>query len=284
MLRRTVACLSVTLLLLSFPFSSSSQQLEFGLIVGTTNYSGELSSAKINWQMWRPALGLLARYNASPRIALKGHAIYGEIAGADSLSSKGSERARNLSFKSGLFEVSAQVEFNLVRYDFNDKNGNYHKVIPYLYTGIAVYKYNPLARYAGQWWELQTLGTEGQGTTQFQGRKKYALTQISLPFGAGVKIEFTKRLNIGIEVGARMTFNDYLDDVSKTYVDTSYIRAAYGPVAAALSDRSNEHNGGVNAFVAGQKRGNSSDMDWYYFAGFYVTYKLQTKRDICPKF
>ena len=267
-----------------FSYFSFGQQLEFGLQFGTTNYSGELSSYKIKSQYFRPAGGAIIRYNLSPRFTLKGSVIFGQIAGADSTSASKKDQARNLSFKSNIFEFSGQVEFNIVPYDVMNKKGKFKRIIPCVYTGLAVYKYNPLARYKGGWWELQTLGTEGQGTTQFQSRKKYSLTQISVPVGIGLKIDFSKRLNFAFEAGARITFNDYIDDVSRSYIDTQYLRAAYGPVSAALSDRSGEKNDGLNLGAPGKSRGNSANMDWYYYAGFSVTYKLQNKGMKCPRF
>jgi hypothetical protein len=123
----------------------------------------------------------------SPRFTLKGSVFFGQIAGADSTSASKKDQARNLSFKSNIFEFSGQLEFNLVPYDVMNKKGKFKRIIPCVYTGLAVYKYNPLAKYKGGWWELQTLGTEGQGTTQFQSRKKYSLTQISIPVGIGLK-------------------------------------------------------------------------------------------------
>jgi hypothetical protein len=268
-------------LLLFFIPLASAQQLEFGVLVGTTNYSGEVSGFQIRTDMFKPAFGLVTRYNLSPRISLKGSVFYGEIAGADSLSSDKKQKARNLSFQSGIFEFSGQVEFNLVAYNPGIKTGKYHKVIPCIFTGVAIYKYNPKAYYKGQWWELQPLGTEGQGTTQFQDRKKYALTQVAIPIGAGVKFELSKKIGVSFEAGARFTFNDYLDDVSKTYVDTVYIRAAYGPIASALSNRSGE-TGSLAPVLPGQNRGNKANFDWYYFGGITITFKLSTKRDVCP--
>lgn len=265
------------------PDQLKAQRLEFGILAGTTNYSGELSDFQVNPVFFKPAFGLLTRYNLSPRIALKGAVIYGEIMGADSMSSSAKSKARNLSFRSDIFEFSAQVQFNLIRYDQLARNGRYKKFIPCLFGGLAVYKYNPKAKYAGTWWELQTLGTEGQGTTQFQQRKKYALTQISIPLGVEFKFELSKRINFAVEAGVRITFNDYLDDVSKTYIDTSFLRAAYGPISAALADRSPEVSG-VKIGTAGSPRGNSSNKDFYYFAGISITYKIQNAGQKCPKF
>ncbi len=48
---------------------------------------------------------------------------------------------------------------------------------------------------------------------------------ISIPFGAGIKYSLNERFNIGFEILHRYTNTDYLDDVSKTYVDPSVFPA-----------------------------------------------------------
>ena len=66
----------------------------------------------------------------------------------------------------------------------------------------------------GQWYALQEPKTEGQGTTAFPSRKPYSLTQLSIPFGGGIKIGVSKDFNVIIEYGLRKTFTDYLDDIN----------------------------------------------------------------------
>ena len=77
--------------------------------------------------------------------------------------------------------------------------------------------------------------TEGQGTTSFQNRKPYSLTQLSIPFGGGVKIGVSDDFNIIIEYGLRKTFTDYIDDVSTTYAG---IPSEFDNITIELSDRS----------------------------------------------
>ena len=61
--------------------------------------------------------------------------------------------------------------------------------------------------------DLQPLGTEGEGF--YKGEKKYNLTQLAIPIGGGFKYAISNNVRIGIEVGFRKLFTDYLDDVSE---------------------------------------------------------------------
>ena len=110
--------------------------------------------------------------------------------------------------------------------------------------------------------------------------------QIALPIGGGIKIS-AGNIGIGIEVGARRTYSDYLDDVSTLYPDMAAVLTLHGPAAVALSDRSISRLDTTltipNAFM--KQRGNSTDKDWYMFAGITVFWRLTSVlRDICQPF
>ena len=149
---------------------------------------------------------------------------------------------------------------------------------PYIFAGLSVFSYNPRAQYNGVWYDLQPLGTEGQGTTAYTGRKTYSLTQIAFPFGIGCKFSLNKLFCFGVEWGMRKTFTDYLDDVSTTYVDPVQLEAEKGTVAAALSNRSITIPG-QPSIEPGKARGNSRTKDWYAFAGLTLTMKIITKKN-----
>jgi hypothetical protein len=71
-----------------------------------------------------------------------------------------------------------------------------------------------------------------------------------------------------------MTFTDYLDDVSKTYVGGDLLRTTEGgELAARMADRSAEVEGGkLNA--VGIKRGDDSLNDWYTYMNVSVSISL----------
>lgn len=270
---------------------SAQQSVDAGIMLGFSNYTGELVESP--FQNFHFAGGLVGRYNLNDHFSLKGNAFYGTISGADSLSDKQSAKDRNLSFKSGLFEFAALIEWNLWAFDPVGSDGR-KAFTPFLFVGGAVYKYNPRAYYIDPnsdfkgWVELQPIGTEGQGTTQFQDRKKYNLTQFSIPFGGGFKVRLTRGWTLAFEYGMRKTFNDYMDDVSMTYVEPSVLNAAYGveSYSSALADRSID--GEAKAYdpltFTGPERGNSGKKDWYAYGGITITYTIFGNRVKCYKF
>ncbi|MGY8988742.1 MAG: hypothetical protein ACKVJA_00600, partial [Flavobacteriales bacterium] len=145
---------------------------------------------------------------------------------------------------------------------------------PFIFIGAAIYNHNPEAEASdGQWYSLQELGTEGQTTTSFPNRKKYALTQLSMPFGGGVKIGVSENFNIIFEYGLRKAFTDYLDDVSMTYVG---IPSEFNNITTELSDRSLD---GPQA--AGIARGDETNNDWYSFSGITLSFRIQGNTKGC---
>lgn len=267
----------------------NAQKSEVGVFGGVSFYLGETNRASL-FKLSRPAFGLVYRLNLSDHWALKGNAYYGGIQGADSLSDVAEDRARNLSFKSILVDIGVNMELNFMRFEAGNTATPF---TPYIFAGISVFKFNPTAELVGGdyivggelytvkggTYALQPLGTEGQGTTGYPDRKDYALTQVSVPFGIGFKFNLGKPIGIGLEWGMRMTFTDYLDDISSTYANPLILAAEYGPAAAVLSDRS-----GSPTSLEDRQRGNSTGNDWYSFAGITVTYRIKNKPENCAAY
>jgi hypothetical protein len=146
---------------------------------------------------------------------------------------------------------------------------------PYVFAGVAAYHYNPYAYDSiGNKVFLRSLGTEGQGLSAYPEKKLYKNNQFAIPFGAGVKLALSDRLQIGIEVGLRKLFTDYLDDVSGTYADSSILAAARGFQAAAFAFRGQELDANIPYPAAGSIRGNPENKDWYFTTGIRFGYQL----------
>lgn len=233
---------------------------EIGFFLGTSSYTGDLHPDFFDFhiQLFHPAVGLLYRYNTNKHLAWRANVYYGEISGDDALSTDAYSVGRNLSFKSIILEGSGQIEFNFLPYKLNDDEYTFS---PYIFTGLAIFYFNPKAQYKDNSYPLHSLATEGT---------KYSLFQLVIPIGMGMKFNVGS-MSLGIEGGARKTFSDYLDDVSKTYLDKSVLSAD----AAALSNKSNNVN------VVGKQRGYSNDNDWYLFAGIILTFKIGSNKVEC---
>jgi len=257
------------------PLKVNPSSAELGIFLGGSYYTGDLNPAGHFNRFTRPAAGGMYRVNFNPRFSAKAIGSLGILEADDAYSLNESHRNRNLNFKSKIMEFAVEGEFNFL--PFTTGNKKLAVTTPYVFAGIAVYHFNPLGLYQGRWVALQPLGTEGQGTT-FSGEKPYSLTQFSIPFGVGMKVNTAKRIGINFEWGLRKTFTDYLDDVSGKYVDPFLLASEKGPVAAVLSDKSLVKEGGSNV---GRQRGNSFTKDWYSFVGVIITFKMKGNDGEC---
>lgn len=260
----------------SISFQSNAQKYAIGFTAGGSSYIGDLSN---NFQLeaTKTAFGAWFKYNYNPYWGIRAGFLRGTVGAADSLSTIDWRKNRNLSFQSEFNEFNAKIEFHFFKFIPNSRDYRY---TPYIHTGISVFRFNPTAEYLGQTVELQGLGTEGQSYVGTDGNVPYALTSVAIPFGAGFKVNVSGFHSLGIEFGSRLTFTDYLDDVSKTYGDFDQILDNNGPVAAALSDRSPEL--GLFNNEPGKMRGNEAFNDWYFYLG--LTYIYTFKSSDCPNF
>jgi hypothetical protein len=278
LLKRTLLLLSLICL---HVLPASAQYEEVGLQGGITHYKGELNPHLFEPGEIHPYFGAFFRHNWNRHWSWKLELNLGKISGSDTHAGTGFEKDRNLSFHSSVFEVSPQIEFNFLPYE----TGNYeYPFSPYIFTGIAVFHFNPKADLNGEVFELQPLGTEGQG---INGTKKYKRIQIAIPIGGGLKFAVGRNVGMGIEVGARKTYTDYLDDVSTTYPDQQILLATRGAAAVALSDRSfsGSDTSSLIPNVYKKQRGDSKNKDWYLFAGVTVYFRLSSMlKDSCKPF
>lgn len=247
------------------------QRSEVGLCGGGMTYIGDLNDQSM---FGRPNLagGLLVRANIDTRWAVAAGGSYGHIEGGN----PDCVRLRNLSFRSSLWEAFLRAEFNFLPYGL--RRGVQKRFSPFIFGGVGIFGFNPRAAYtspttgATEWYDLQPLGTEGQGTSAYPDRRRYSLLELCVPFGVGIKWRLSPGLHLCAEYGWRLTRTDYLDDVSTTYVDPQLLIDTYGEgsMAARLADRSGEvQEGYVNA--PGVKRGDDSLNDWYAFFHISLT-------------
>ncbi len=248
------------------------QYFEAGVLIGASNYMGDLSnnSSKVYFGETKGALGVFGRYNIFEMLSLRASFNYGAIKGTDANSDNESIRRRNLSFKSNLYEFGITAEVNLPGYQPYALSRPFS---PFLFGGIAFTSFNPKAYYNGEWYELQPLGTEGQGIPNFES--PYSKLAVSVPFGIGFKYAINDTWNVGLECGARFALTDYLDDVGGIYADYNTLLGGNGEIAAALGNRTGEYLGTEPVNVpTGTKRGDNKNSDWYFIAGVTVSYNF----------
>lgn len=276
---RTILLLQIFSALFYLP--ANAQYEEIGIQGGVSHYKGELSENLFKPGEIHPYFGAFFRHNWNRHWSWKIELNMGKISGSDTHADGGFELDRNLSFYSNIIEFSPQIEFNFFPYETGNPQ---YPFTPYLFTGIAVFHFNPKAEWNNVVYELQPLGTEGQGSN---GTEKYKRIQVAIPIGGGLKFSVGRTIGVGIEVGARRTYTDYLDDVSTLYPDQQLLLATGGAAAVALSDRSYSASDTSSSIpsVYKKQRGNSTDKDWYLFAGVTLYFRLSSLlKDSCKPF
>lgn len=255
----------LTLLLTIWCFSGvQGQNWEGGLFVGASNYKGDLAP-NIAPSETHPALGVFVKRNLSPFFSFALTAKQGTISGNDENFSHLEDR--NLSFESNITEVSTILEFNFFPFL---KGLEPDQFTPYVYSGFAFFRFEPITTFKGQTFDLQKFRTEGQGT-KGDAPSQYSTLQPAIPIGGGFKLQLNRRLNLTFKLGYRATFTDFLDDVSTDYPSKAILSKARGDRAVSLSDRS------VDQWYTGKgkQRGNSQTNDWYLFTGFTFSYNIK---------
>jgi hypothetical protein len=295
-----------------------------GFGVNALNYYGDLSPKpsifSTDIKFTRPAFAISWSHRFGPRYTLMASFMYGTLKGSDSKSAderdtdNGLQRyQRNLSFRNRVKELSVVAMFDL----FENQSTYISRVkwTPYLFAGIAVFTNNPQAQApatdlqgnplagGGKWVDLQPLGTEGQYSVlqpgdANNGIKPYHKIQPSIPIGIGARFRINEVMDFSAEIGFRYTFTDYLDDVSKSYVDLGVF--GNNELAKAMSYRSNEIDpatlkdpsyetytgrdgqsytvlagyGNEKTYASGDTnvRGNKKNKDMYMVTTFRLTY------------
>ncbi|MFD2573613.1 DUF6089 family protein [Spirosoma soli] len=214
------------------PYSSVS----FG--VGTSTYYGDLAGygnpikSTFTLPRWNVGIGYTRQF--TPHFAARAAFTWARITGDDYKYNKNAISnspvieedliyyVRNLHFRNDIKEFALTGIYNFIE---DGRNSNVRaKFTPYLFGGIALVAHSPQARTpynessadsSQRWVKLQPLHTEGQGQP---GRDKpYSLVTAAIPVGIGFRYMINENFNVGVEIGYRYTFTDYLDDVGGGY-------------------------------------------------------------------
>lgn len=271
--------------------NAKSQYLEYGLGVGGSVYWGDMNAPDFgsNISNLNFAVQAVVKLNFSKYIAVRGNLLYGKLSGDDANSYLVWQKQRNLDFNSTLIELAILGEYHLFGYNFGEEN----PVSPYLTAGLGAFYFNPTTKLNGVTYELQPLGTEGQGLPGYSS--KYSRLSLAIPFGAGAKFKVNDRINVSVDILARKTFTDYIDDLSTDYVAYEELAAGNGVIAANLGNRIGEYLGQDEpvSVQTGTQRGGSDVADYYFTGMVTITFKLNRNvnlfgshkhRTDCPKF
>ena len=242
------------------------QDFEGGIYFGGLAYSGDLSPKVLPryTRFVEPAGGIVFRYRDRGILGLRASLTYGNLSGDDARSAYPS---RKLSFRTDLLEAAVVGEWYLIPDNYF---GESPLITPYLFMGVAVFHFDPQVQFKSSNVALQPIGTEGQGLEGYE--PPYSLTQVAIPFGAGLRLMLGKRGSLNLEFSARKIFTDHLDDVSGAMVDYNRIYEEKGAATAQIS------RPGISPeeaeYISNLYRRGGYRFDAYGSAGISYTYRL----------
>ncbi|HZI01031.1 MAG TPA: DUF6089 family protein [Flavisolibacter sp.] len=270
---RTIRCLFLSLCtmwsMMVNAQDNTDRSWNLSFMLGVVNYQGDLQPNSFSLTRAGSLSKIGVRKSFSNRISAGLGLALGKISADDKYNRDYLQR-RNLSFQTVLKEAS--LDLNVALFDL------YHtRFTPYIYGSAIVFHYNPYVLDTdGEKVFLQPLSTEGQGLQEYPYRKPYQLLQFAVGFGGGIRYLASDNLIIKVEATQRKTFTDYLDDVSKTYVDQDRLGQAKGPKSVEYAFRGDELNNGQIYPPDGEQRGTPKEMDWYYYMGIGIEFNFDT--------
>lgn len=268
-------------IVLMFSLSAKSQWLwDYGVRLGASNYLGDIGGkektrrdfvadmklAKTRWDG-----GVFARYKWRPKLSLKLAFDWVRIEGDDKLSTNPGRHYRNFNFKNDLLDLGFTGEFFFYDDpDLGNTNRYRNSFRAYILGGVGGFYSNPKSIYNGKYIKMKDYDVEGNN---------YKSLLLNIPMGAGFYFTFDKKHRIGFEMNYRMTFSDYLDDISGNYPDAP---PAYDNAIAlrTLELDQSEIEANPGAFYShtwGQKRGDKTHNDAYMTLSLSYSYVIRGK-------
>lgn len=178
------------LLLCFFPFITLNAQInEIGVFLGGSNFIGDVGRTTYIAPE-KPAIGILYKWNKSPRHSYRFSYTQSRITGNDQQSEEPSRYKRGFSFKNNVRELSAGLEFNFFDFNLHDED---LKITPYVFSGLSYFRYD----------ELHIVN----GVT----KKDKGGNSFGIPIILGVKSNISRDFVLAAEIGARYTFTDNID-------------------------------------------------------------------------
>jgi len=201
--------------------TSIAQIHEIGIMAGGSNYIGDIGSEYyINPNSFMG--GVIYKWNVNPRISYRGTFTFTQLKADDANATNQARFDRGINFKSNLKELAIGLEFNYFEYNLDDFRKTH---TPYILVELAAFNYNIVKR-----------DPKNPSNNKIESK-----TSFSIPFGVGYKTKIIGDFAIALEVRARYTFENILED---------------------------NNNFGISAL----KIGNPNTNDWYIFSGFNLVY------------
>ncbi len=182
-----------TLFILTILFFSQThlkaQESEVGFGIGGFKYVGDISRG-ISLRSIKPGGTAFFRTNMSKAVSFKAAITAGKIGASDERTPIDPfAELRSASFDIFIFEASTVFEYHFLKWR---EENSIIRWTPYLFGGLGIF------------------GISGMD----EKPDEYSNIQPVIPFGIGFKYVINPKWYLGLEIGARKTFFDYLDNVS----------------------------------------------------------------------
>jgi len=227
---------------------AAQEHSDIGLFAGTSYYMGDLNPSQ-HYTTIPLAIGPIYRYNFNNYSSLRAHAFYHKLSGSDDLflGDDGLPASNAPSFAANFVDLGLDFEFNWKAYRTAHRKT---KASPYIFAGI------------GMGLNLSTIGFPPPGVANPDGDVSERIPPIhaTIPFGFGYKINLGRWLSGGFEISSRKALTDLVDGVKNPGL----------PGSQENFDLMN-----MGAF---------GNRDWYFFTGFFITYKFFKFWEDCPTY
>ncbi len=271
----------------AFIFGNENVKLETGIYFGPSFFLGDLGGNRgkgtsflkdLNLKLTKMVKGAFITLYPNTWLGFRIGANVTYLEGRDDIIKTNGideiwRKQRNLDFKTTVLEAYGCVEIYPSMF-FNRGIEFEPRLRPYGLIGLGIFHFNPQGSLTDAngnktWYYLQPLRTEGQGMAEYPYSKPYKLTQLNIPIGGGIKYYVSDRMNFSMELMYRKTFTDYIDDVSKNYVDpkvfVKYLSAQDAAIATKISDKTIPIIfPGMTRWPSGTQRGDKKDGDAYF--------------------
>lgn len=166
-------------------------QVELGVKIGGDNYLGDSSPILPVLTETHLAEGAFLNVHLNPKIAIKAQFSKYTLSGSDA-NLLSSTATRGLSFSTGLMDIGLAVQYYPTRFERCDKAWK-----PYLFAGVSYIKYQTINSNFAMVTDIVSGGVNE--------------SNISIPFGIGLKKVLYKGITLGAELQCAKTFTDQLD-------------------------------------------------------------------------
>ena len=173
--------------------TTQAQIHEVGVFLGGSNYIGDvgpttyISPSKL-------AVGLLYKWNKSPRHAYRFSYMQSEITSNDLDSKEASRNLRGNRFDNNIKEATLGLEFNFFKFNLHELS---RKTTPYVFSGVSYFS----SKY---------ILTDTPAGITIEGRTERRKS-IAIPMIVGIKSNLSPSLILALEAGARYTLTDNVD-------------------------------------------------------------------------